>query len=314
MKKIDDTLNRMYLFNQYKVQLSSIIRGAFEFSNVPLNFKGDEIVKNLINNGYSCVGHVFEKGKDKGINCMDLAVIGGVTEFSDMPQFCTYTNPINDSRTYYFDSENENDKAVLIRSTYSYLKWSRIIDKYALLLADADITTDMSLISLRVSNVLCGSTDNSNEKKSITMFFQNLIAGKLSHVTTNKMIGSLTSIPLNSGNKDDMIASTQVKNNILRQFYREIGISMSKDKSQAILYDEKLSDEQNLLVNQSVLFDTLKEGIEKVNEVFGTNIEVKIKESYLVKQNVSRETFTESMETETEAEIESEVLKDEENQ
>lgn len=282
MKKLTEILKREHLFRQYQVQLINIVTGAVEVQSAPKTLLVSELLKNLIFYGFCVVANPYRNGSKLPIAVLDKATIGGVTEYSDIAEFSIYANPINDSRTYYYRSLNNEQDCVIIRSNQTYTRWISIINKYALLLADCDITTDMSIIALRTNNVLCGSATDSTQINSIKDFFKNLINGQISHIMSNDFMSEVKSFDL-KGNKDDMISTTVVKNNILRQFLREIGIGMGKDKSQAILSDELESDLQILNVNQSNLIEWIQKGLDEASEVFGIDkMTVSIKESYRI--------------------------------
>lgn len=282
MKKLTEILKREHLFKQYQVQLINIVTGAVEVQSAPQSLLISELLKNLIFYGFCVIANPYRNGIELPLAVLDKATIGGVTEYSDVAEFSVYANPVNDSKTYYYRSLSNEQDCVIIRSNQTYTRWISIINKYALLLADCDITTDMSIIALRTNNVLCGSATDSTQINSIKDFFKNLIDGKISHIMSNDIMSDVKSFDL-KGNKDDMISTTVVKNNILRQFLREIGIGMGKDKSQAILSDELESDLQILNVNQSNLIEWIQSGLDEVAEVFGIDkMTVSIKESYRI--------------------------------
>lgn len=282
MKKLTEILKREHLFRQYQVQLINIVTGAVDVQSAPKTLLVDELLKNLILYGFCVIANPYRNGVKLPIAVLDNATIGGVTEYSDIAEFSVYANPVNDSKTYYYRSLSNKQDCVIIRSNQTYTRWISIINKYALLLADCDITTDMSIIALRTNNVLCGSATDSTQINSIKDFFKNLINGQISHIMSNDIMSEVKSFDL-KGNKDDMISTTVVKNNILRQFLREIGIGMGKDKSQAILSDELESDLQILNVNQSNLIEWIQKGLDEASEVFGIDkMTVAIKESYRI--------------------------------
>lgn len=282
MKKLTEILKREHLFRQYQVQLINIVTGAVDVQSAPKTLLVDELLKNLILYGFCVIANPYRNGVKLPIAVLDNATIGGVTEYSDIAEFSVYANPVNDSKTYYYRSLSNKQDCVIIRSNQTYTRWISIINKYALLLADCDITTDMSIIALRTNNVLCGSATDSTQINSIKDFFKNLINGQISHIMSNDIMSEVKSFDL-KGNKDDMISTTVVKNNILRQFLREIGIGMGKDKSQAILSDELESDLQILNVNQSNLIEWIQKGLDEASEVFGIDkMTVSIKESYRI--------------------------------
>ena len=62
----------------------------------------------------------------------------------------------------------------------------------------------------------------------------------------------------------------------MRGFYRDYGIRYIEDKRERLITDEISAQDEVLFTNILDMYENRKEGIEKVNQLFGTNIKVSI--------------------------------------
>ena len=68
---------------------------------------------------------------------------------------------------------------------------------------------------------------------------------------------------------------------MLEQFFRDIGVKFFADNKRAQMTDEEVeSNDQMLIISPDEMLRKRKEGIEKVNAFFGTNISVKLNDKF----------------------------------
>ena len=113
------------------------------------------------------------------------------------------------------------------------------------------------------------------------MFFKNLVAGKRGIITDDTIIEKFRNIDINrSSIKDGVNEWLIARDKILEQFFREIGVQMYNPKKAQVTDDEVESNTQLLVISKDDMLNARKEGYEKVNDMFGCNIQVSINPNF----------------------------------
>ena len=73
----------------------------------------------------------------------------------------------------------------------------------------------------------------------------------------------------------------EIHRNILKDFYNDLGVKFSTEKKERLITAEVESAEESLLLNIDDMLNTRKEGVRKINELFGTDIEVKLNAGFV---------------------------------
>ena len=68
----------------------------------------------------------------------------------------------------------------------------------------------------------------------------------------------------------------EVKTELLKSFYNEIGVRYVRDKKERMISDEIENDEQMLLLNINDMKYQREKACKKINEIFGLNVSVKL--------------------------------------
>lgn len=148
------------------------------------------------------------------------------------------------------------------------------VTHYAQLLAQCEVTLLKQFIEARD----CGGVpiaQNEKAKQSILKYQKDMYLGKISCITDLAGIGVeyLGSDRKSALNIDDV---WNVRKNLLKSFYADIGVRASFDKKSNAVVDEITSDSSMLLYNVSDMLEERKKGAEAVNEMFGTNWSVRL--------------------------------------
>ena len=296
MKDLEYNLN---LQNQVKSNFTKLLDIACNMillNNVPGTLLENEIKKDLILNGYGVITDLEEFG----IVSIPNTSLFGVTPYTDIFSHVKYGNPVFKSKELEIDKD-----CILIKNTSNYLSCYELLNKYAILLSDIDISLDVTIVNTRLTSVF--NVQNETQKKSIELLYQKIREGYYSILEGDNLMEKISNIALsNQVNHTSIQELLTARNNIMRSFFAEFGVSMSKDKSQAILSDETESNNPSLEVDIDIIYKSWLEGFEKVNEMYGTNIEVVINPKYKPveneNENVSRETTEDEEQEEQEKE------------
>lgn len=263
-KKRSSNLDLTRLIEDYRVQLLDKCRNIFVYKNVPESLDVDELERMLILTGFCVVGKV---GED--LRAIPWGYLYGVDPYNDQFPNAGYSNPIWGSGDYVVGKN-----CVVVRNTKSYYDFTNSIDKYATILADIDISLDMTIVNTRMPFAM--SAMNAAQKKSLEEFYDRLRNGKYAIFEGENLVEEFRTFQLEHPTNQNLTNLITTKMNTIRMFLKEIGVSMSKDKTQAVLSDEVETDDQHLMVNVDVLLKSREKGIAEINKIFGTNIEVSL--------------------------------------
>jgi hypothetical protein len=133
-------------------------------------------------------------------------------------------------------------------------------------------------------------TDDNSVVESIKLFFKKLAKGERAIITDNNIIQKFRAVdinphPIKDGINDLLIA----RDKILEQFYRDIGIRMYQPKKAQVTESELESNDQLLLINSDDMLKARQEGLERVNNMYGTDISVKLNKKFDVKEVAGNE-------------------------
>lgn len=205
----------------------------------------------------------------------------GVGVYVEEPPFNIYSNPVLGSGNFEVDWKNE--PCVLYDNSARFNKNS-IIERTAMKLARTESTIDIILTNNNGTEPILAK--NNNIAESIKKIFDERKKGNL-YVPVNEDIIDVIaeSVKVIESNKNPNIPDVNqlliLYNNQLRQFYRDFGILITKDKSQAVLSDETENDS---IYTNNILNDSLcmrKKWCDDMNKKYGLNISVEISK-YLI--------------------------------
>ena len=151
-----------------------------------------------------------------------------------------------------------------------------LIYKYSGLLADNDVSLNIAQINGRLNVLLTADSENiANQAEDV---LKDLYNGKPYRVLYQDLMDKIQVNPVAAGGTNNTIMSLiEAKAHLLQDFYSEIGIA-----SNGNLKRERVNTAETELMTGCLdisiwnMLKNLKEGIEKVNELFGTSISVEL--------------------------------------
>lgn len=212
------------------------------------------------------------------------AALTGITEYTDVFTKVTYSAPTAKGGTLIVGKD----------AVYGYNTSTRMclvphIEYYASLLAHTYMSIKMALVNLRAQDVFSATDDNT--RQSIESWHKGLYEGKMLAIFDNTLAELPTSIQqLSSNNRGVNLKDLmEVHNDLLRNFYRDIGIRYAKEKRGNLVSDEVTSDEQMLLYNIDDMLDCRRQLAEDYNNTFtwATPISVRLNPLFEVIQDSS---------------------------
>lgn len=241
----------------------------FKYHNLPETIPEKILEKFLQKNGFAC----FAKYEN------DLYIfyggLGGELDVYYRPTICTVANP-----ALNFSADLEIDKDCVIVDNDSYrLGLIPIIEKYSAMLVENDISTFLATVNTRITTIFAGGDDNT--KNSAEEYLRNIFAGKLGVIADNTFLNSLSINPA-SRTKDNALTDLITQNQYLKAcLLNEIGLNANTQLKKERLVTAEIENNTDCLYPFiDDMLECRRIGVEKVNKMFGTSIEVELNSSW----------------------------------
>lgn len=244
----------------------------FEYENLPSSLPYKEIESRLTDFGFCGIFNHKKYGL-----VTSNGGISGVDIYNHATRF-VYAQPILGSGTLLIDKD-----CVVVYNSYAdeqtQTGFTEIIERYARQLADIDCSISVGVVNTRLTNVYRAKDDNSN--KRYVEFFNKLERGEYSAII-GQDIGVMKDIELIGDNaskmQNNLADLMSLRRDVLANFYEELGVQHKRDKVAEMTAFEVGESDETLLVNQKSLLEERQKGMDKINEMFGTDIIVHYRE------------------------------------
>lgn len=251
----------------------------FKYKNLPETIPQKDLETILQVSGCVTIG----KANDGKLYAFS-AGLGGEPNPYYLPTLAIVTNPaLRLSKTWTIDK----DCVVMLNDTY-YQGLMSLYSKYARLLAEAEISLKYAIINARVPALV--QADNDSTYNSAVEFFNKIVDGKDYGVIASKEFfdGIKTQDYYKQPYIKDLIEAIQY---IKGSWYNEIGLQATFNmKREAINETEATLNEDTLYPTIDTMLECRKIGVDKINAMFGTDIEVELDSVW--KQNREQEHLT----------------------
>lgn len=268
---------------------------AFKWNNLPKTLKQEWLELQLLVNGFSFVTTVG------GELYAFYGGLGGEPDVYYQPTKCVIANP-----ALKFNKECVIDEdGILVSNDYLRQGIIPIIGKYAGLLAENTITIRIADIMARITNIASGSDDATIE--SIKEYYRQIESGTIGVIEESPFLEDLKiqagASQTGTTRLTDLIEMEQyLKASLLNELGLEANYNMKRESlnaTEAQMGDDAL---QPLIDN---MLKCRQEAVEKINEMFGTDISVELNSAWEENED-NRDLQVEEAEAEVEK-IEAEV-------
>ena len=268
-------------YDYWYFKLLDLIINMFEYKNLPAGISKRDLELNLL-----ITGHATIIAKKDGTMFTPLTSLYGYDEYYQ-PTKAVFANPVVITSKEYTIGE---DCTVVynnsLQDSIFYVKadsgLNTFIQRYARQLADIESTINIYSVNSRLTSIPV-SNDNA-VMESLKSFFKNLAIGKRAIVSDSSIIENFRNVDINrTGIKDGINDWLIARDKVLEQFYRDLGIRMTNQKKAQVNTDEVESNDQLLLISSDDMLKARKKGYEETNNMFGTNIEVRLNPLYDIK-------------------------------
>ena len=268
-------------FDYWYFKLLNLVMNIFEYHNLPTGIAKRDLELNLL-----ITGHATVLAKRDGSLFTPITNLFGYDEYYQ-PVWAVFANPVVvTSKKYTIGEDCEVIYNNSLQDSVFYVKadggLNTFIQRYARQLSDIESTINIYTVNERLSSIPV--SDDNAVIESLKQFFRNLTAGKRGIVSDNSIIEKFRNVDINrTGIKDGINDWLIARDKILEQFFRDLGVRMTNQKKAQVNTDEIESNDQLLLISTDDMLKTRKKGLEKVNDMFGTSIEVRLNPLYNIR-------------------------------
>lgn len=276
------------------------LQGIFEYSGLP-----DSIPKSMLELQLQCNGFSVFAMHEDNLYCY-YAGLGGEPDVYYRPTIATIANPAQKiSMQLKIGAE-----CVVVKNDLMFHGLMPLCNRYAEMLTDNIISMRVANINLRKVALISASDDTS--RAAAEKYQKDIEDGKTSIPINNAFAGGIQVQPIAvSGVHGVLTELIEQQQYILGSFYNEVGIVAPFNMKR-----ERLSESENSLSSSSSaplimnMLESREDGIRQVNEMFGTNISVKLASVWRGIDDISAYTETEEEQSKDISQEESEVAKD----
>ena len=250
--------------NNYQRYLLDKTLHLFEWKNLPSTIPQREL---------ELILQVFGSGTFATVNgelYVFKANLGGQPNEYYFPTISIIANPY-----LKFNAQLEIDKECIVMFNDSLLTGIiPLANKYITQMVENDITQNLANINMRLINLIACKDDD--DKDRAEKFIKDIISGKLSALQSEEFFGAITTQPYGSTGQGNQVTQLIEYAQWLRtSLLQEFGIRTENGNVKR----EYVSDSEIAMndTNSFLLYDMLynrKLACEKVNEMFGTDIQV----------------------------------------
>lgn len=269
----DSKLDKASLIREYMFSMLSMSNKIFIYKNLPDTIKSEDVEYYLQTMGFC----VFAKAEAKDIGPKRkpglyafFGGLGGIPNAYYKPTKAIVANPYLGLNKIY----EINEECALIKNDYFYHGLKGVFNKYAVLLAETDISMRFGAINSRILSLI--SADDDRTKESAEQVLEDIEEGKkLGVIGSNAFTQGIKTSDYSLKNSDSVKVIIELHQYLLSHWFMELGINSSFNMKRESLNDSETSmNDDTLVPNIYQMLDNRKKGVEDVNRIFGTDIEV----------------------------------------
>lgn len=235
----------------------------FRYENLPSTIPARELELLLQVNGFACITQA------NGNLYAFFGGLGGVPDMYYRPTECVVNNPaLNFYKTLKID-----DECVIVKNDAMLSGLVPMFGKYAELLVENDITFRVTSINSRLASII--SAGDSRTADAAKNYIKDIEDGKLGVIAEQSLLEGLHVQPASERNAGKIIDLIEYNQYLRASWFNDLGIEANYNmKRESLNSDEVKLNIKALLPLAENMLECRKEGVEKVNSMFGTNIKV----------------------------------------
>lgn len=202
--------------------------------------------------------------------------LGGEPDVYYRPTIYTIANPaLKISKSLKIGEE-----CIVVPNDPMYLGLIPLYNRYATAMAETELSLSIATISTRIINLISAPDDRT--KESAEKYLSDIIDGKLGVISENAFLDGIKSQPYgNTANSNMLTNLIELEQYYKASWFNDIGLNSNFNMKRAQLnIAESEMNNDSLLPLVDKMLKCRQEYIEKVNEMYGTNISVDFASSW----------------------------------
>jgi hypothetical protein len=234
----------------------------FTWDGLPDTIPAHEIEMGLFISGYNSI---VKLSNGKWISAVNSGLVG-VTDYYDVFTDITFSTPL------HYGNRKIGKNCVVVRNNTLMHSLLPKINRYAIMLAHAEISTVSELVNDRESNLFEVMSDIHAE--GVKEYRRQLYNGELA-ICQNKAFSGVRVTPTANKSIGETTKAWDARNNILSAFFEEIGLKKNAQKRERLITDEVNASDEIRKLNLSDMLDTRQRGADELNRLTGWSVSVK---------------------------------------
>lgn len=276
-------MTKPYYDRYWRLRLSNLASNMFKYKNLPDEINKAQMEKTIMLGSF---GIFF---KDKALDkffCLPGALTG-----IDVYGYPTRAKPIGKTNVIQFDELEVDKECVLIYANRTRTSAKNFINEYADKLSDLDLAIKMNTRAMK--HPLMFRTSEQIKESVETLMHQ--YEDDYYVVFPDKDLLSDKNVEV----LDFKVSATEIlnlqkqKETTLNEFFNLFGISGSVEKRERMISGEMNAMMEQVAVNREIWLSTRQEGIDKINKLYGLNIEVEVPK-YMNEEEIKEDSNDES--------------------
>ena len=217
-------------------------------------------------NGFACVAE-----RDGQLYAF-YGGLGGEPNPYYLPTICTVANPaLNFSQMFKIDVD-----CVIVKNDSYYNGLLPLINRYSAQLAENDISLRIADINARIISLI--TAPDGNTKLAAEEYIKKIIAGEIGIIADESFLDGIKAQPLaGSGYAGIITDLIELEQYLKASCYNELGINSNYNmKRESLNTEESQLNHDALIPLVEDMLQNRQQGIEKVNQMFDTQISVKL--------------------------------------
>lgn len=255
--------------NNYVKYMLNRSLAMFKYHNLPDTIPQEELEKML-----QCAGGCVWYKHENDLYVFN-ATLGGEGDVYNRPTKAVISNPALKLTTECIIDED----CVFMQNDTMCMGLVPMYQKYCTILNETDITMILATINKRVQILLSANDDNT--VASAKKFIENIENGKLGVIAESKLFDSLKTSTVATSNTNSLQDIYQLQQYVKASMYNEIGLGANwNSKKERLAVAEVETNSDNLYPLVDDMLNNRRKALEKINEMFGTDIQVEFNSSW----------------------------------
>lgn len=219
--------------------------------------------------------------------------LGGEPNVYYMPTIYTVSNPaLKISKNLVIDKD-----CIVIPNDSCFQGMLPIFKKYATAIVENELSMNIASINSRIISLISASDDRT--EKSAESYLNHVYDGDLGIISEETFLDGVRVQPYGNTSNDILTKLVEYNQYLKASWFNDIGLNANYNmKRESINSNESQLNDDMLFPTVDDMLERRKEGLEKVNKMYGTNISVELSSSW--KYNVTEKENEFSVQTEKE--------------